>query len=346
MASQEEIKKREELDAKYLLEKLKYTIIPYGLYHCQSCNKDKSLKEGNYYQTNNPFYDGTKTTYERQSKDGLITVTSCILPYCKSCIEKSFNSYLIDAKNNEKIAMYKLSQDLRIVWNESLYEMANSSKSATWKIYIGKANSLPQYSSKLISDSDSYVGNLDSTFSDEKELTIGTMKKKEKKEAIARWGLRWDEFELKRLEEFYHSMKAVNNIDTPQDEDYLRKLARLSVKIDDAIESDNSSGAKQLGDLYSKYMSDSKFRAMDMTDADKKGGIRTFSQIYEEVERPDFIPPWEKYADKFNIKQDIVDKVIMYLINFTLKFKNSEKLVEPPKDTPKTKEGVDNGNME
>jgi len=134
-------------------------------------------------------------------------------------------------------------------------------------------------------------------------------------------------------------MKAKNRIDTPQDEDYLKKLAKLSVKIDKAIDDDESGKVKQLGDLYSKYMTDSKFRAMDMTDADKQGGIRTFSQIYAEVESPDFIPPWEKYSKFLKVGQDLVDKTIMHIENFTLRFNSAERMVIPPSDTPKIEEG-------
>jgi hypothetical protein len=93
-----------------------------------------------------------------------------------------------------------------------------------------------------------------------------------------------------------------------------------------------------MGDLYSKYMQDAKFRATDMTDADKQGGIRTFSQIYSEVERDDFIPPWEKFANMFGVKQDLVDKTIMHIENFTLRFNKAERMSSPPNDTPDVNE--------
>jgi hypothetical protein len=105
--------------------------------------------------------------------------------------------------------------------------------------------------------------------------------------------------------------------------------------MDKALMAGNSGEAKQLGDLFSKYMADSKFRAMDKTDADKSGGIRRFCDIFAEVEKDDFIPPWEKYRKINGAKQDIVDKTIMFILNFMLKFNKSDKLVMPPSDTPK-----------
>jgi hypothetical protein len=71
-------------------------------------------------------------------------------------------------------------------------------------------------------------------------------------------------------------------------------------------------------------MADSKFRAMDKTDADKTGGVRNFCTIYSEVEKDGFIPPWEYYKKIKGIAQDIVDKTIMHIENFTLKLNKIE----------------------
>jgi hypothetical protein len=85
-------------------------------------------------------------------------------------------------------------------------------------------------------------------------------------------------------------------------------------------------------------MADSKFRAMDQTDASKTGGLRTFSQIYAEVEKDEFIPPWEEYRKVKGLEQDIVDKTIMHILNYTLKLNKAPQLIEPPEDTPKIEE--------
>jgi hypothetical protein len=84
-------------------------------------------------------------------------------------------------------------------------------------------------------------------------------------------------------------------------------------------------------------MADSKFRAMDLTDATKTGGIRGFGQIYAEVEKDGFIPPWEDYAKIKGVDQDIIDKTIMYILNYTLKLNKIPQFIEPPEDTPKIK---------
>ena len=152
---------------------------------------------------------------------------------------------------------------------------------------------------------------------------------------ILKWGNKYEQNDYYELEQFYNDMQRTNSIETTQDMIYLKKLAIISLKMDRELEEGNYDEAKKLGDLFSKYMADSKFRAMDKTDADKTGGVRTFSAIYSEVEKDGFIPPWEYYRKIKGISQDIVDKTIMHIENFTLKLNKSEKMISPPIDTPK-----------
>jgi hypothetical protein len=154
------------------------------------------------------------------------------------------------------------------------------------------------------------------------------------KEMKLKWRGNYELEDYYTLESFYNDMALSNNIETAQDIVYLKKLAVISLKMDKALEGGNSSEAKQLGDLFSKYMADSKFRAMDKTDADKTGGIRNFGTIYAEVEKDGFIPPWEHYRKIKGITQDIVDKTIMHIENFTLKLNKVNKMISPPTDTP------------
>jgi hypothetical protein len=154
-------------------------------------------------------------------------------------------------------------------------------------------------------------------------------------EVILRWGTNHEKEDYIKLENFYKEMKDKNCIETPQDEDYLKKLSMISLKMDKELEAGHYDEVKKLGDLYSKYMADSKFRQMDKTEADKTGGIRNFSTIYKEVESDGFIPPWEYYRKLKGISQDIVDRTIMHIENFTLRLNKVSIMTEPPADTPK-----------
>jgi hypothetical protein len=73
-------------------------------------------------------------------------------------------------------------------------------------------------------------------------------------EMIQRWGSKHDKDAYIKLEQFYTQMKIANKIETPQDENYLKKLAMISVKMDKELEDGNYDEVKKLGDLFSKYM--------------------------------------------------------------------------------------------
>lgn len=263
---------------------------------------------------------------------------------CINCIVKMYDDLFLE-NDSQRMSIFVLCSELNLPYIDNVCQASIDGKAHTIRGYITKLNSLPQYKGMTFKDGESLVSKIDQTRETNKDLV--EMKTFDKEEGIIRWGNTWNEYELSKLESFYHAMMAKNRIETPQDEDYLKKLAMLSLKIDEAIISGESTKAKSMGDLYSKYMQDAKFRAQDMTDADKQGGIRTFSQIYAEVERDDFIPPWEKFANMFGVKQDLVDKTIMHYMNFIMRFNKAERLAEPPNDTPTVDNeplvGEDNG---
>ena len=154
-------------------------------------------------------------------------------------------------------------------------------------------------------------------------------------DTIRRWGKGYSEEEYFYLENFARKLERDNRIETSQDRDYLEKICRQSLLLTKAQQEGDSTEIKKFADTYSALMRDAKFRALDSSSADKTGGVRTIAQITQEVESDDFIPPWEKYADKLNFKQDIVDRTITYMLNFVLKFSDRETMALPPSDTPK-----------
>lgn len=280
---------------------------------CSSCNRELTLN--NYYNSDSPMFP-----------EGKVNI-------CKKCIGE-----LIDYSDMESIYMVLRSLDLPFFagyWRTSeeknpdnpfgMYiRMANSKlnqfKNARWKdsIFETEPEDEKKEKASFIDDADLELFN---SFKPTREMLI-------------RWGTKYEPEQYIKLENFYQEMKLKNNIETPQEEDYLKKLATISLKFDEEMEAGNYSQAKALGDLFSKYMADSKFRAMDKTEADKTGGIRSFSVIFAEVESDGFIPPWEQYRKMRNVNQDLVDRTIMHLENFILRLNKVEKMNEPPIDTP------------
>lgn len=268
----------------------------------------------NFYKSKSPFFP-----------NGYVNI-------CKKCISEM-------ADYNDMNTIYTIMQTLDIPFFYNRWkETCEKNPQNPLGNYIRMANSGinefggARYKDSIFENNSSEI--IDNyTFDDiEKDLLSDF---KPTKEMLLRWGSKYEAEQYIKLENFYNDMKEKNNIETPQDEEYLRKLAVISIKMDEELEKGNYSQAKSLGDLFSKYMADSKFRAMDKTDADKTGGLRSFSSIYAEVESDGFIPPWEHYRKIKGLTQDIVDKCIMHMENFTLRLNRAEKMTAPPVDTPK-----------
>ena len=280
---------------------------------CLTCEKNK-VKETEFYNTSNPLYKNV-----------------CKIPICKDCLFAR-----VDYSNMESI--YEILRQFDIKFDIEYWDKAKVSKSETFKSYMRMANSLPQFvgtgwnNSVFEKTNNNDFDNNQNEIIEYEEETF-----KPTAELIKKWG-KFESDDYFKLEDFYTKMMISNKIETPQEETYLKKLAVISLKMDKELEAGNYGQVKQLGDLFSKYMADSKFRAMDQTDASKTGGLRTFSQIYAEVEKDEFIPPWEEYRKVKGLEQDIVDKTIMHILNYTLKLNKAPQLTTPPEDTPKIEE--------
>lgn len=283
--------------------------------HCTQCEKDKALGE---------FYTSNSTS----AKEGRHHI-------CKKCLPK-----LIDFGNIGDIQQLLMELNkpfLSGVWRASIRE-SNGNGSSAFGLYLKNVylnhKNLTWKNSRLESDETNEQRQVahDRFKSESADELIITS------DLIRKWGKNYDSEGYYKLEDFYNKMMTSNKIESHQDETYLKKLAVISLKMDIELEKGNYSQVKQLGDLFSKYMADSKFRAMDQTDASKTGGLRTFSQIYAEVEKDEFIPPWEEYRQIKGLEQDIVDRTIMYILNYTLKINKVASLTEPPMDTPELDE--------
>lgn len=277
---------------------------------CDNCKRE--IASTQFYNTNSVL-----------STDGKLNI-------CKTCVKS-----MIDYNRIETV--YKILQLLDIPFLYSYWRSATESNPEDpWIVYIRIANSkMNEFKkgtwkdSKFKPESINPVKlNMDQQISFQNNFDVTN-------EMILKWGNKYEPDDYYKLEIFYNDMIRTNNIETPQDIIYLKKLAIISLKMDKELEDGNYDESKKLGDLFSKYMADSKFRAMDKTEADKTGGIRNFSTIYAEVEKDGFIPPWEYYRKIKGITQDIVDKTIMHIENFTLKLNKIEKMITPPLDTPK-----------
>ncbi|RXZ78187.1 hypothetical protein EBB07_29470 [Paenibacillaceae bacterium] len=284
---------------------------------CITCNTEKVANTA-FYMSNNDFHKIDKR-----------------FPVCKGCVKKT-----IDFTNLN--TLYDILQQMNRpflieVWEAAISEAERNDREL-FGLYLKSVllnhkslNWNDSVFDKNISDiqkSDDFNKNTDISFTVTREMII-------------RWGSNYEPEDYMNLEDFYTRMQLSNKIETPQEEAYLKKLAVISLKMDKELVAGKYSQVKQLGDLFSKYMADSKFRASDKTDADKSGGIRNFGTIYAEVEKDSHIPPWEEFRLVKNISQDLIDKTIMHIENFTLRLNKIERMTTPPDDTPKLQEELE-----
>lgn len=282
-----------------------------SIYYCVGCGKVHS--KGSFY-----------ISYSKNHANGTLF-------YCKNFIKKK--SYEGSTRDVNLDGFQRMLRQLDLPYlDELLVSSAEENSNDPVGIYFRMINTLPQYRGLTWSNS---------IFANEPQHSKGSSTeddiieyKIDMRQAISRWGKEYNKEQLVELEKFYIKMENANRIETPQHKFYLEKLAIISMKMNEELKAGNYAQVKQLGDLFSKYMADSQFRAIDKTDADRQGGIRTFSAIYEEVEKDGHIPPWEKYRKIKGLSQDVLDKTIMHIENFTLRFNKAEVMVAPPRDTP------------
>lgn len=277
----------------------------------------------------------TKTDRDFYVSSSVFNAGTGRVQYCKDCcISLSCNEDGTVNIEKFKDVLSKIDKPFLPDVLQSAYDETNKGETEANPIgiYFKNINSLPQYKGLHWRDSDN---NRQNSNKQSQDIPNNNFDFKVTKEMILKWGSKFEPEDYYDLEQFCNDMTTSNNIETASDKAYLKKLAVISLKMDKALQDGLSGEAKQLGDLFSKYMADSKFRAMDKTDADKTGGIRNFGAIYAEVEKDGFIPPWDYYRKIKGITQDIVDKTIMHIENFTLKLNKVEKMITPPLDTPK-----------
>jgi len=190
-------------------------------------NTMQCVRCGTFKKQNKIKPEGADSFY--RSYSGLYASTG-IMPICKKCIEEMYMQYCIETKDNKKLAMYKLCQELNLWWSESVWEVAVESKMLTYKVYVQKLNSLPQYQGLTYKDSDEYQGEIDET------IFIVEDKKMEKRKYNEVWMGTYSKSEVKYLEDYLENLKSDFNIVTTNHIDYAKKIAKASLIMDKEYE--------------------------------------------------------------------------------------------------------------
>ena len=282
---------------------------------CSRCGKSKSIKA--YFKVANPLLP-----------DSRISV-------CSDCVHET-----VDEQNiNEVIEFLRLTNKpyIKEEWDKALAKTGR-----TIGEYMRIVNSLNTYKDLTFANSDNLGSGNDSDIinADIKELETETGESiRYSSDLISKWGGGFKEFEYLKMEKYYLDMMDTNEIITPVQKDLLRNLAKMTVKRDAYIAEDDTAKYSAISRTYEATLQSAGFRPIDRRGADDERGLRSFSQIFEEVEKRGFIKPLSpEESDKKKelgarfYEEDMIDTMLKSILNYYHRLIGKEILSATPED--------------
>ena len=135
--------------------------------------------------------------------------------------------------------------------------------------------------------------------------------KEDKEFLVRKWGRTYTIPECIKLEKLYNEMMSSYDIRTASHIDYLLKICRLSLKIDQSLEVNDIDGFQKMSRVYDLLMKSAKFTAAQSKDAasDYTDSVGMIVSRIEEEEG--FVP---RYHSE---RQDVVDATLTDMNSFT-----------------------------
>lgn len=258
----------------------------------EKCKKEKAI--GEFYSSNSVFF-----------ADGYV-------PICKKCIRD-----MINVNNIESVKQTFQKIDKPFV--AKVWKSAEDSTGETIGSYFRMINSLQQYKDWSWSDSDfegedktgiykQKFDNLEEI--EEIETEFGTIFLT--KDIAMKYGSGYTNREYLTMEKFYIEMDNTHDITEPQTKKQLVILCKLQVKMDRALEEEGrDTEFKNYNDRYEKILLSSGFRPIDKKDSVEKTGMRSFSSLFEGIERKGYVKP-----KPIEERMDLVDVAMREFINY------------------------------
>lgn len=247
--------------------------------------------------------------------DGMINI-------CRDCVRKE-----VDVEDMEKVISFLRQIDkpfIQAYWDEAL----KTDKHPLGE-YIRKVNSLSQMKGKNFDNSDGIngVGKIDlssakmpdSVENVKGELIIYS------DELVNKWGVGYKKDEYLKMEKFYQDMRFTHEIQTPVHVNKLMELAYLQIESARLRAERDIPNYTKLATAIEKMEQSAGFRPVDRQGVDGATGIKSFAQIWEEVEKKGFRKPPKLYFD-----EDIVDAMIVSLANYYNRLVGKQILSEIP----------------
>lgn len=306
-----------------ILKKKDYTVLEPFRAVCLNCQKPRSTKENWFYQSNNPYFSLEVNTLIDEEKEinGVkekIKVKSKkrVLPICKNCLLAMWKQFCIDSKDDKRLAMYKLTQELRIPWIEDIWTMceANDKNTDKYQIYMQKLNSLPQYSKLTMFDSEEFIGVDESFESDSVNSKDSKISKKKLSLLHDKYGHGFTNEEYLNFERKYEKMSVGYNEKTALHTERFITYIIHKVKEEMATAEGDIGSAEKWGKMATSDADKAKLNVSQLSKSDITGGIDLLPQLIEAVEeKVSLIPIMPKLK---TVPYDDVDMTIYALMNY------------------------------
>lgn len=288
---------------------------------CKYCGKLQNLTL--FYKSDAPKFE----------EDGHIDM-------CKVCVKDK-----VDETDLETVVDFLRHIDkplMKNYWDEAV----NSGKYVIGE-YVRKLNSIIQLKNKRFNDSDALkmIGNEVKYNEDNepimKKSNAGVKKENHfieseggiieySNELIDKWGTGYTPQEYLELEKFYVDMSMTHQILTAVHKKQLKELAYITIDLSRLRKANDWGNYNKISTTMDNILKSAGFRPVDRQSADEASGIRSFSQVWEEVEKKGFRqPPPEK------LERDIYDGMIVALLNYYHTLVGKTLLTEIPDEVAK-----------
>jgi len=271
---------------------------------CNTCTKEKA--ETFFFKVDSPLFP-----------DGRINT-------CRDCVREQVN-----VEDIEQVIGFLRQIDKPFYQDE--WDKALTSGSHPIGVYLGKINSLQQYKGKSFINSDGMngIGKVDLQSAKAPD-TIENVKGEVIEytdELVNKWGIGYKKQEYLRMEKFYQDMRLTHEIHTPVHVNKLMELAYLQIEQERLRQERDMPNYVKLAKTIDDMEKSAGFRPVDRQGLDDATGIRSFSQIFEEVEKRGFrMPP------AIDFEKDIVDAMIVSLANYYNRLVGAHILKDIPEE--------------
>lgn len=272
---------------------------------CQGeCQKEKAYSF--FFKVDSPMFP-----------DGMINI-------CRDCVRKE-----VDVEDIEQVISFLRQIDKPFI--QSYWDEALKSDRHPLGEYIRKVNSLSQMKGKSFDNSDGINGvgkiDLSSAKAPEQLQNVKGEIIVYSDDLVTKWGVGYKKIEYLKMEKFYQDMRLTHEIHTPVHVNKLMELAYLTIELERLRQERDIPNYTKLAKTIDDMEKSAGFRPVDRQGIDGATGIKSFAQIWEEVEKKGYRKP-----PKLDFDEDIIDAMIISLANYYNRLVGKQILSEVPEE--------------